>query len=65
MQAAAGDRIVIKGHHIGDRDRSCEMIEAHGPEGVLRIVRWGDSEHETLFFPGSDAAIESREHATS
>ena len=51
MQAKVGDRIVIKGHHIGEPDRDCQVIEVHGPDGgPPYLVRWEDSAHETLFF---------------
>jgi hypothetical protein len=32
MQAEVGDRIIIKGHHVGDPDRDCEVLEVHGKE---------------------------------
>jgi len=58
MDAKAGDRIVIKGHRIGEPDRDCEVIEVHGPDGgPPYLVRWGNSGHDTLFFPGSDATV--------
>lgn len=64
MQARVGDRIVIKGHRIGEPDRDCEVIEVHGPDGTPPyVVRWGDSGHETLFFPGTDASVQHFEHA--
>lgn len=64
MRAAVGDRIIIKGHRIGEPDRDCEVIEVHGQDGgPPYVVRWGDSGHETLFFPGPDASIQSKEHA--
>jgi hypothetical protein len=28
-------------------------------------VRWGDSGHETLFFPGPDASVEHFEHTAT
>ena len=28
-------------------------------------VRWGDSGHEALFFPGSDAYVQHFEHSAS
>ena len=63
MQAHIGDRIVIKGHRVDEPVRDCEVIEVHGPDwGPPYLVRWSDSGHETLFFPGSDAAIEHLEH---
>lgn len=59
MRANVGDRIVIKGHHTGEPDRDCEVLEVRGPEGAPPYrVRWGDTGHEALFFPGSDAAVQ-------
>jgi hypothetical protein len=66
MQAKPGDRIVVKGHHVGDPDRDCEVLEVRGVDGgPPYVVRWGDTGHETLFFPGSDAAVATYEHAAS
>jgi len=63
MQASVGDRLVIKGHHVGEPDRDGEIIAVQGEQGgPPYIVRWEDSGHETLFFPGSDAAIEHFAH---
>jgi len=59
MHASVGDRIVIHGHRIGQPDRDAEVIEVRGEGGEPPyVVRWGDSGHEALFFPGSDASIE-------
>jgi hypothetical protein len=63
MQAAVGDRIIIKGHHVGEPDRDCEVLEVQGPDcEAPYLVRWGDSGHETLFFPGPDASVEHYQH---
>lgn len=59
MLASVGDRIVIRGHRIGEPDRDCEVLEVHGADGgPPYVVRWGDTGHETLFFPGSDASVQ-------
>jgi hypothetical protein len=59
MQASTGDRIVIHGHRIGEPDRDCEVLEVRGPDGgPPYLVRWGDSGHESLFFPGPDASVQ-------
>lgn len=59
MRAAIGDRIVVKGHHIGQHDRDCEVIGVRGQdEGPPYMVRWGDDGHEGLFFPGPDAEVQ-------
>jgi hypothetical protein len=58
MQASPGDRIVIKGHRVGQPDRDCEVLEVRGENGgAPYLVRWGDTGHEGLFFPGSDAVL--------
>jgi hypothetical protein len=59
MHATAGDRIIIKGHRIGEPDRDCEVLEARGPDGTAPfLVRWDDDGHTALFFPGSDAFVQ-------
>jgi hypothetical protein len=59
MRAEKGDRIVIRGHHIGDPERDGEIIEVEGEDGnPPYLVRWSDDGHEGLIFPGSDAYIE-------
>lgn len=64
MHATVGDHIVIRGHHIGEHDRDCEVIEVRGSDGgPPYLVRWGDSGHESLFFPGPDATLRRPEPA--
>ena len=66
MQARVGDRIVIRGHRVGEPIRDGEILEVRGPDGgPPSIVRWEDTGHETLFFPGSDALIEHLAHHAS
>ncbi len=66
MQARVGDRIVIRGHRVGEPIRDGEILEVRGPDGgPPYIVRWEDSGHETLFFPGSDALIDHLAHHAS
>lgn len=63
MYASAGDRIIIRGHRIGEPDRDCEVLEVVGSDGAPPYrVRWGDDGHEGLFFPGSDAVVHHFEH---
>lgn len=63
MHAAVGDRIVIKGHRIGEPDHDAEILEVRGPDGSPPyLVRWGDTGHEALLFPGTDAEIHRFEH---
>jgi hypothetical protein len=61
MHAKPGDRLVIKGHHVGDADKDAEIIEVRGEKGgPPYLVKWSDDGHEGLVFPGSDASVESR-----
>lgn len=59
VRAEPGDRLVIHAHRVGGPSRDAEILEALGPDGRPPFrVRWEDSGAETLFFPGSDAAVE-------
>jgi hypothetical protein len=59
MHAAAGDRLVIKGHHVGDPDKDALIIEVRGENGAPPwLVQWSDDGHEGLVFPGPDAFVE-------
>ena len=63
MHADVGDRLVIKGHHVGESDRKAEILEVHGDDGGPPfVVRWDDDGHEGLFFPGPDATVEPVHH---
>jgi hypothetical protein len=66
MYATVGDRIIIKGHHVGEPDRDCEVVGVRDPAGgPPYVVRWADSGHEAIFFPGSDASVRHYEHPRS
>jgi Domain of unknown function (DUF1918) len=59
MQANAGDRLLIRSHHVGQPDRGAEILEVRGEGGGPPfLVRWDDDGHEGLYFPGSDASVE-------
>lgn len=59
MHASVGDRIIIKGHHVGEHDKDAEILEVRGSDGAPPyVVRWSDDGHEGLFFPGSDAQLQ-------
>ena len=64
MEASAGDRIIIKGHRIGEHERDGEILEVCGRDGHPPYrVQWDDTGRVSLFFPGVDAAVEHFEHA--
>lgn len=59
MRAAVGDRLIVRGHVVGEPDRDAEILEVHGEDGQPPyLVRWDDDGHEGLLFPGSDVSIE-------
>ena len=59
MNATVGDKLVIQGHHVGERERDAEILEIHGEEGTPPyLVRWSDTGQEGLVFPGPDASIQ-------
>ena len=58
MKASVGDQIVIHSPHVDDPVRDGEILEVHGPDGAPPyLVRWADTGHEGLIFPGPDAEI--------
>lgn len=58
MRAAIGDRLVVRGNHVGEADRGAVILSVEGNEGSPPYhVRWDDG-HESLFFPGSDTLVE-------
>jgi hypothetical protein len=63
MRAAIGDRIVIRGHQVGEPVRDAEVLDVGPDGGPPYRVRWADTGHEGLFFPGSDAFVEHFEHS--
>jgi hypothetical protein len=64
VKAKVGDRIIVKGHHIGQPDRDAVVLDVRGGDGEPPYrVQWSDDGHEGLFFPGSDASIVHYEHA--
>ena len=59
MKAAVGDRIVVKGHHVGEPDRDGRILEVRGDDsGPPFLVEWDEDGHVGLFFPGPDAVVE-------
>ncbi len=55
--ARVGDWIEIHGHAQGEPPRLALVLEVLGTEGQEHYrVRW-DEEHESILYPGSDAAI--------
>lgn len=59
MYAAVGDRLVVKNVHVGGPIRDGEILEVRGRNGRPPYrVRWSDTGHESLVYPGLDAQVE-------
>ena len=59
MKAQIGDRIVVKGVHVGDATRVGVVTALRHPDGTPPYeVRWLDDGHPGLIFPGPDAHVE-------
>ncbi len=62
MYAERGDRLVVHSHG-GLSGRDAEILEVGHPDGSPPYrVRWSDSGHQALVFPGHDAYIEHFTH---
>ena len=62
MFAHTGDRLVVQGIHVGDARRIGVITAVHHADGTPPYqVRWLDSGHEALVFPGPEAHIEPGE----
>lgn len=60
MFAKVGDRILVRGNRMGQPDRRCVVLEVRDEQGLPPyVVKWDEGDHEDLYFPGSDATIES------
>jgi hypothetical protein len=58
VHASVGDRIHVNGAHVSDHERDGEILEVRGKDGTPPyVVRWFDTGHEALVFPGPDATI--------
>jgi hypothetical protein len=58
MRATVGDQIVIRSAHVDEPDRDGEIIDVRGRDGEPPfLVRWADTGHEALLYPGPDAQI--------
>ncbi|HEY7537316.1 MAG TPA: DUF1918 domain-containing protein [Gaiellaceae bacterium] len=52
-----GDLVTIHGHHVGESERTGEILEVLGEPGHEHYrVRWEDG-RESIFYPSSDAIV--------
>jgi len=62
MHGKVGDRVVVHGAHVSDAVRDGVILEVHGAEGgPPYLVRWDESGHESLVFPGPGTQIVAAE----
>lgn len=63
MFARVGDRLIVHSTHVGGPIRDGEILEVpHGDGSPPYLVRWSDTGHEALVFPGPDAEVQHFEH---
>lgn len=64
MQAHVGDRLILQGTHVGDHRRIGLITAVQHRDGTPPYeVRWLDTGHDALVFPGPDALIEPEQSA--
>lgn len=58
MFATAGDRLIVHSRTLGGPIRDGEILQVQHADGSPPyVVRWSDTGHEALVFPGPDAEI--------
>lgn len=66
MHASVGDRIIVRAAHVDEPNRDGEILEVRGSGGAPPyVVRWSDTGHEGLYFPGADTVIQHDESASA
>jgi len=66
MYAHVGDRLVIKGQHLGEVVRDGEIIGVRHADGSPPYeVRWEDTGHESFVYPGPDAMVQHFTHVST
>lgn len=63
MRATVGDQLVVRSAHVDEPVRDGEIVEVRGADGGPPfLVRWSDSGHEALVYPGPDAVVQPARH---
>jgi hypothetical protein len=63
VYAAVGDRLIVHSQHVDEPVRDGEVLEVRHPDGSPPyLVRWGDTGHVGLVYPGPDAEVHHVEH---
>ncbi|MFF3744292.1 DUF1918 domain-containing protein [Streptomyces kronopolitis] len=64
MRAHIGDQLVVESPTTGAMRRDGEVIGLHHEDGTPPYdVRWSDTDHVSVVFPGPDAHIRHLDHA--
>lgn len=59
LRAKPGDRLIIKGHHVGEHDQDAEILRVLGDDdGPPFEVRWSEDGRVSRIYPGTDAVVE-------
>jgi hypothetical protein len=58
MEAAQGDRIIVRGRTVESSDRHGVIVEVRGKGGAPPYLVHFDDGHETIMYPGGDFAVE-------
>jgi hypothetical protein len=62
MHAKVGEVLILKANHVGEADRSGEILEVQGENGTPPFLVRFDDGHEGLVFPGPDAVVHHHEN---
>lgn len=63
MFASVGDRLVVHSRYLDGPVRDGEILGIVHPDGTPPyLVRWSDTGHEGLVYPGPDAEVQHFEH---
>jgi Domain of unknown function (DUF1918) len=58
MQPEVGDEFVVDSLHVNEPARKGEILEVRiDDSGEHYVIRWDDTGHETLFFPGPTSHV--------
>jgi uncharacterized protein DUF1918 len=58
MQPEVGDELVVDSLHVNEPARRGEILEIRVDDGRAHfMVRWDETGHETLFFPGPTSHV--------
>ena len=57
MKSEVGGELVVDSLHVGEPARKGEMLERVDDGHEHYVVRWDDTGHKTLFFPGPTSHV--------